>query len=112
MDQIFHEIKIDTKGQGLYNFTDQTHWNIPALSRLNAEKATDHFNLQTETIAIGVVNTKYCSRQTNENLHCDRLTDDETFAVVGRSVGYVLTFNYAMNLGSVKYIISKKNILR
>ena len=24
MQQIFHEIKIDTKGQGLYNFTDQT----------------------------------------------------------------------------------------
>ena len=24
MDQIFHEIKINTKGQGLYNFTDET----------------------------------------------------------------------------------------
>ncbi len=24
MQQIFHEIKIETKGQGLYNFTDQT----------------------------------------------------------------------------------------
>ena len=24
MDQIFHEIKINTKGQGLYNFTEQT----------------------------------------------------------------------------------------
>ena len=24
MDQIFHEIKINTKGQGLYDFTDQT----------------------------------------------------------------------------------------
>ena len=24
MQQIFHEIKINTKGQGLYDFTDQT----------------------------------------------------------------------------------------
>ena len=24
MQQIFHEIKIKTKGQGLYNFTEQT----------------------------------------------------------------------------------------
>jgi len=24
MEQVFHEIKINTKGQGLYNFTNET----------------------------------------------------------------------------------------
>ena len=32
MDQIFHEIKINTKGQGFYNFTDKT------ISWINGQK--------------------------------------------------------------------------
>ena len=35
VDQIFHEIKINTKGQGFYDFTDKT------ISWINGQKITN-----------------------------------------------------------------------
>ena len=66
MDQIFHEIKINTKGQGLYNFTDK------AVSWLNKQKITNGI------LNINILHTS-ASLVIQENADPDVLEDLKNF---------------------------------
>ncbi len=66
MKQIFHEIKIKTKGQGLYNFTNQT------LKWLNKEKVSNGI------LNINILHTS-ASLTIQENADPDVLKDLKNF---------------------------------
>ena len=66
MQQIFHEIKIDTKGQGLYDFTKQT------LSWLNKQK------INNGILNINILHTS-ASLVIQENADPEVLNDLENF---------------------------------
>mgnify|MGYP001477023353 CR=1 FL=1 len=66
MQQIFHEIKINTKGQGLYNFTDK------AVSWLNKQKITNGI------LNINILHTS-ASLVIQENADPDVLEDLKNF---------------------------------
>ena len=66
MQQIFHEIKIDTKGQGLYDFTNQT------ISWLNNEK------INNGILNINILHTS-ASLVIQENADPDVLYDLKNF---------------------------------
>jgi len=66
MEQIFHEIKIKTQGQGLYNFTDQ------AISWLNKQKISNGI------LNINILHTS-ASLVTQENADPDVLDDLKNF---------------------------------
>ena len=66
MQQIFHEIRINTKGQGLYNFTDQT------LSWLNKQK------INNGILNINILHTS-ASLVIQENADSDVLYDLKNF---------------------------------
>jgi len=66
MEQTFHEIKIKTKGQGLYNFTDKT------LDWLNAQR------IKNGILNINILHTS-ASLVIQENADPDVLTDLKNF---------------------------------
>ena len=66
MEQVFHEIKIKTRGQGLYNFTDQ------AISWLNKQKISNGI------LNINILHTS-ASLVTQENADPDVLDDLKNF---------------------------------
>ena len=66
MDQIFHEIKIDTKGQGFYDFTDKT------ISWINGQK------IKNGILNINILHTS-ASLVIQENADPDVLHDLKNF---------------------------------
>ena len=66
MDQIFHEIKINTKGQGLYGFTDKT------ISWINGQK------IKNGILNINILHTS-ASLVIQENADPDVLHDLKNF---------------------------------
>ena len=66
MDQIFHEIKINTKGQGFYDFTDQT------ISWINSQK------IKNGILNINILHTS-ASLVIQENADPDVLHDLKNF---------------------------------
>ena len=66
MDQIFHEIKINTKGQGLYNFTSET------ITWLNKQK------INNGILNINIMHTS-ASLVIQENADPDVLNDLKNF---------------------------------
>ena len=66
MDQIFHEIKINTKGQGFYDFTDKT------ISWINGQK------IKNGILNINILHTS-ASLVIQENADPDVLHDLKNF---------------------------------
>ena len=66
MDQVFHEIKINTKGQGLYDFTDKT------ISWINGQK------IKNGILNINILHTS-ASLVIQENADPDVLHDLKNF---------------------------------